>query len=153
MWTSVLRIPSLGRQKQRLSLLTTSQSTILKLTWKTDEFWILAYRAKGSWRKYSNWKAVALERLSPAWRVASPKLHRQLQLTSQPILPSTSLCSQGRIVYQWLGRVVQVRVHDPLHPCFFDGMSTVTKFCLDGLLQVGTDGLMQTAAVLRVRQQ
>lgn len=90
----------------------------------------------------------SLERLRPAWRVASPKLHRQLQLTSQPILPSTSLCNWGRIVYQWLGGVAQVRVHDPLHPSFFEGMSTVTKFYLDGLLQVGTADLMQTEAVL-----
>lgn len=41
-----------------------------------------------------------------------------------------------------------MRVLDPLHPSFFEGMSTVTKFYLDGLLQVGTAGLMQTAAVL-----
>lgn len=78
---------------------------ILKLTWKTDEFWSLAYRARGSWRKHSDWG------------------------------------------------VAQVRVHDPLHPSFFDRMSTVTKFYLDGLLQVGTAGLMQTVAVLRVQQQ
>lgn len=41
-----------------------------------------------------------------------------------------------------------MRVHDPLHPSFFEGMSTVTKFYPDGLLQVGTADLMQTEAVL-----
>lgn len=105
---------------------------------------------RGSWRKHSDSEGVALERVHPAWRVASPKLHGQPQLTSQPIHPSTSLCIWGRIVYQRLGgtAVSQVRIRDPLQPSFFEGMLAVKKANLDGLLQIGTADLIHTAAVL-----